>query len=304
MKQFLACDIGFGSTKVKAEQNLFKFPSAVAMKKKSQADISHDDVYHYEGLDYIVGESATRDALTTRDYSFLEKYAPLLLFKAIQDSGLNPNEEINLATGLSLLNWNKKESFANKLVDFIVNKTRVKNINIKVIPQGKGIFVSALETMPELDKQLVLIVDIGYNTLDVIPFENGKAMAHEAWATPQGMNLIVDELRKEINSRFSVNINESRVNNIMQDGFIFVDGDEKKLTILIENEQQRYKEIIFNELQTRNSDLYKSANKIILAGGGAYMLQNQTFQKNVIFSNMPFEYSNVNGYWSILKNEV
>ena len=304
MQQFLACDIGFGSTKVKSANSNFKFPSAVAMRKKSQASISNDDTYHYEGHDYLVGDSATRDALTTRDYTFLEKYAPLLLFKAIVDAKLNPSKEINLATGLSLLNWNKKEAFAEKLVDFIIDKTHVKNVNIQVIPQGKGIFVNALEIMPEINNQLVLVVDIGYNTLDVIPFENGKALAHEAWATPQGMNLIVDELRKDINSSHGVAISEARINKIMQDGCIFVDGEEKDLKVLIENEQQRYKEIIINELQTRNSDLYKSAHKIILAGGGSYFLKDQMFQKNIIFADSPLEFANVNGYWSILKNEA
>lgn len=302
--QFLASDIGFGSTKNKTENKLFKFPSAVAIKKNSQADISTSDLYHYEGIDYIVGELATRDALTTRDYSFLEKYAPLLLFKSINDAGLDPTKEIHLATGLSLLNWTKKEEFANKITDFVINKIRVNNINVKVIPQGKGIYVDCLKSHPELSNQLVLIVDIGYNTLDVIPFENGKALAHEAWATSQGVNLVVDELRKIINRDFGISANESRINDIMLKGSIVIDGEDRDLNTIIDSEKRKYKELILNELIAHNTDLYKSANKIIIAGGGGYILQNLEFKKNVMFANNPLEFSNVQGYWSILKGEV
>ena len=99
--QFLACDIGFGSTKIRSDDLLFKFPSAIAFKKNSQAEISVDDVFHYEGQNYLVGDLAVRDALTTKDYSFLEKYAPLLLYKSICDAKLDPKSEIHLATAYS-----------------------------------------------------------------------------------------------------------------------------------------------------------------------------------------------------------
>ena len=118
------------------------------------------------------------------------------------------------------------------------------------------------------------------------------------------MNLVIDELRKLLNRDYQMSMNETKINQIMQKGSISIDGEERDLSILINDEKQRYKELILNELITRNPDIYKSANKIIFAGGGAYTLQEQEFKKSVTFANQPFEFANVQGYWKILKGEL
>lgn len=301
--QKLAVDIGFGSTKFVSDNNKFKFPSAVSISKGSQADFDNNEIFHYEGIDYQVGEFALRDAMTTRDYTFLEKYAPLLLYKAILDSNLSIKDEIYLSTGLSLLNWNKKEDFANKIIDFVVNKERINKIKLKLIPQGKGIYNQAVKNNNQLKNKLILIVDIGYNTLDVIPFENGKAIANEAWATSQGVNLIVDEIRKDINKKYGLSLNESRVNKIMQNKYMNIEGEEINLSNFINNENNKYKEIILNEIKNRNIDIFKSADSIIIGGGGAYIVDSLFDQKNIVFAEKPYEFSNVLGYWNILNEK-
>ena len=301
MQQLLACDIGFGSCKVVHAKGVFKFPSAIAFKKSSQEDLFNEDIYHYDGIDYLVGDHAVCDALTTRDYSFLEKYAPLLLYKAIVNTKLKIKNEIHLTTGLSLLNWNKKEQFASKIVDFIVNKSHICNIQVNIIPQGKGIYLDMVESRPDLKEQLLLVVDIGYNTLDVIPFDNNKVLSQEAWATSQGISLIVDEVRKSVDKSYGMTINETRANNIMQKKCISIDGEVCDLSIMINSEKFKYKEIVLNELCTRNSDLFKSCDKIIIAGGGAYLLDDLDFGSNILFADKPYEFSNVNGYWKALR---
>ena len=273
------------------------------LKKNSQAEIATDEIFEFEGLKYNVGSTAIRDALTTRDYSFLEKYAPLLLFKSIQDAHLDVKQDIKLATGLSLLNWNKRNEFAERISDFVINKTHMNKINIKVIPQGKGIYTECLSYMPELKEQLVLIIDIGYYSADFLPFENGRALASEAWASNQGMNLVIDEMRKVINSNYGTSFNETQINEIIQSGSLSISGEKKDLSVLIQGEKHRYSEIILNEVRTKNHDLYKSADKIIISGGGAYTIVDiDLAEKNIIFSQSPYEFANVNGYFKELKN--
>lgn len=299
--QKIAVDIGFGSTKIKTHDNLFKFPSAISLQKIMQAEIIEDEKLEFEGQKYLVGDSATRDALTTKDFSFLLKYAPLLLYKAFIDGKLNLNNEISLITGLSLLNWNQKKDFAERISDFVINKNHINKLNISVVPQGKGIFIKCLKEDKELNSKLVIIVDIGYNTLDVIPFDNGKPLASEAWATNQGMNLVINEIRTLINKKYGVSFNETKVNQIIQKKLFVIEGEKIFLDTIIDEEFMKYQGIVFNELQTRNADLFKSAEKVIIAGGGGYAFNPKLFkQKSIILANDELEYCNVQGYWDSL----
>ena len=294
----IAVDIGFGSTKFIYNEAFIKFPSAISKLKSSQADIDQAEVLEFNGSKYLVGDNAIRNALTTKDYYFLEKYSPLLLYKAFELAKIDNTKQITLATGLSLMHWSKRAEFAEMLTDFIVNKNRVQ-VNVKLIPQGKGIYIDYISKHHHLQKELVLVVDIGYNTLDVIPFEHGKAIASEAWASPQGVNLMVDEVRKRLSQEYNFSFTEARINNIMQKKTITIDGEDRDISLIINEEQENYHEIIINELTTRNPDIFRSAKAIILAGGGAYYFDNQ-LTKNIVHTLTPYEYSNVRGYYKSL----
>ena len=167
--QKIACDIGYGFTKYKTTGGVASFPSAIAHARKHQADIGMNLAHEFEGGSYLVGDHAVRNALTTRDYSWLIKYAPLLLFKAMNQAELDPSKDIQLVTGLSLLNWAKRQEFAERLSDFVVDKLRVNNIKINLVPQGKGVYLDCLTKVKDLANQLCLVIDIGTNTLDAIP---------------------------------------------------------------------------------------------------------------------------------------
>lgn len=297
----IATDIGYGSVKSLCNKSLSKFPSAVSLIGRSIIEHS-EQLYNYAGLNYAIGQEALRDAYGTRDYIFLEKFAPLLLFKVIEDAQLDATKSLRISTGLSLLNWDKKEQFAESLQDFTVNNTRVNNVELLVMPQGKGVLIDCVKQSPELNDELVLVVDIGYNTLDVIPFENGKPLAKEAWANTLGVNVMVNKLDKYIVSKFGMSLNEAKVNEAFQRGWINC-GTKKDLSIIIDEEKQKYVDSVFQILKSKNSELYNSADTIIIAGGGAYAFENYTFNdKKVIFPRGEYEFSNVRGYYESMIN--
>lgn len=298
--QKIACDIGYGFTKFKTDKMVASFPSAIAHARKSQADIATNLAHDFEGCHYLIGDAAVRNALTTRDYSWLAKYAPLLLFEAINQAELSPANEIKLVTGLSLLNWSKRNEFAERLSDFVVDKIRVKNIKITLVPQGKGVYLDCLAKIKDLATALCLVVDIGTNTLDVIPFECGKALASEAYATSDGMNQVIQEVQKLVNREFGISASEAEVTKIIRSNQISIAGEVRDLSVWIEEEKQIYFEMILNQLCSKNADLFKRADLIIFAGGGAnyapdYLPQNKQFY----FIPEP-ENSNVNGYFTLL----
>lgn len=298
--QKIACDIGYGYTKFKTNGCVASFPSAIAYARKSQAGIELNQAREFEGGNYLVGDLAVRNAVNTRDSTWLLKYAPLLLFEAIIQAWFNPSDEIQLVTGLSLMNWSKRQEFAERLTDFVVDKIRVNNIKINLVPQGKGVYLDCLTKIQGLANQLCLVVDIGTNTLDVIPFENGKALASEAWATSDGVNKPIQEIQKLINREFGVSTSEAEVARIMRTNQIAIGGESRDLSVWINEEKQIYFEMLLNQLISKNSDLYNRADVIIFAGGGAnyapdYLPDNKQFY----FAAEP-ENSNVNGYFSLL----
>lgn len=300
--QKIACDIGYGFTKFKTDKIVASFPSAIAHARKYQADIATNLAHEFEGGRYLIGDAAVRNALTTRDYSWLAKYAPLLLFEAINQAELNPANEIKLVTGLSLLNWSKRNEFAERLSDFVVDRIRVNNIKITLVPQGKGVYLDCLAKIKDLATVLCLVVDIGTNTLDVIPFESGKALASEAYATSDGMNQVIQEVQKLVNREFGISASEAEVTKIIRTNQISIAGEVRDLSVWIEEEKQIYFEMILNQLCSKNADLFKRADLIIFAGGGAnyapdYLPQNKQFY----FMPKP-ENSNVNGYFTLLSD--
>lgn len=298
--QKIACDIGYGYTKFKTNGCVASFPSAIAYARKSQADIVLNQAREFEGGNYLVGDLAVRNAVNARDSTWLIKYSPLLLFEAITNAKFSPSNEIQLVTGLSLMNWSKRQEFAERLTDFVVDKIRVNNIKINLVPQGKGVYLDCLTKIQGLANQLCLVVDIGTNTLDVIPFENGKALASEAWATSDGVNKPIQEIQKLINREFGVSTSEAEVARIMRTNQIAIGGESRDLSVWINEEKQIYFEMLLNQLISKNSDLYNRADVIIFAGGGAnYAPDYLPINKQFYFAVEP-ENSNVNGYFSLL----
>lgn len=298
--QKIACDIGYGFTKYKTTSGVSSFPSAIAHARKHQADIGLNLSHEFEGGNYLVGDHAVRNALTTRDYSWLIKYAPLLLFKAINQAELDHCKDIQLVTGLSLLNWAKRQEFAERLSDFVIDKLRVNSIKINLVPQGKGVYLDCLTKVKDLANQLCLVIDIGTNTLDAIPFENGKALASEAWATSDGINKPIQEVQKLVNREFGISVSEAEVAKIMRTNQIAIAGESRDLSVWIDEEKQIYFEMMLNQVIGKNADLYKRADLIIFAGGGANYAPNHLPENKQFYFVPEPENSNVNGYFSLL----
>ena len=188
----------------------------------------------------------------------------------------------------------------NEHLDFVVDKIRVNNIKITLVPQGKGVYLDCLARVAGLANQLCLIVDIGTNTLDVIPFEAGKALAAEAYATCDGMNQVIQEIQKLVNREFGISVSEAEVTKIIRTNQISIAGETRDLSVWIEEEKQIYFEMMLNQIIGKNADLYKRADLIIFAGGGAnYAPNNLPDNKQFYFVPEP-ENSNVNGYFTLL----
>ena len=300
----IAIDIGYGDIKCKVNNKLFKFDTAVCYAKNLYTDVGDVDIYTFEGKKYLIGEDALSEAFTTRDYLFLEKYAPLFIYKALEIAKVNIKNDINLITGLSLVDWkSRKEQFAKRISQFYINNKEI-NLNIHLVPQGKGIYNYCVEKNPNNKKIKLVIDDIGYNTHDRLVFNNGLPISQESYATNTGVNKIVTEIQTILSSEYNIDFSEQEIKKMLLTKSITIGGKKKDISFIIKEEIEKYFEFYMNEARSKKKGLLSRADKIIISGGGAYYLEQLSFPENVEFVNDdPYEYLNVLGYWTELSGE-
>lgn len=308
MKKF-AIDIGYGHTKVKSSEKEFKFPTAIKLLKAQM--IENQDFLLFEGKKYVVGEDALRGAISTRDYSFIYKYAPLLIHHGLLLTGIDPKEEIEVLTGLSLYDMEKpaefdlkcasrKEEFKKRISKFTINDT-VYEYDIKLFAQGQGSWSNFSSKHGYIENGYEIVVDIGFRTNDILVFANGQPSKGESMADDKGVNVIVSELKTVINKKYDIDLTEQEVNEILKTKSISIYGVEKDLTQAISEIVENYIDEIFSKLKSNFGNILKSAKRVIFSGGGAYILKNNMdeFPANVFFDDGgDFEFGNVRGYYN------
>lgn len=295
--QYIAVDLGYGYTKVahflkNGRIKEFKFPSAVARARDTIAKLGEDKTYLFEGKHYNVGDKAIHDARGTRDFGFLQKYGPLLVYVALEKAGLDFNKKICLATGLSVIDWHRKNEFTDSISKINVNDTVIKFYKPKIYAQGQGIFADAGSP-----SGLVAICDIGYYSLDWLVFNNGAPVPQDSDATRLGIHTIVTRLKANLTKRYpGISISEHFAKEAFLSGDCEIAGSKCELKDDIAEECEDYASMIINELSTNYSKTYNFANSIIFSGGGAYHIPKESRPKNAISSKEPYEFANVRGY--------
>jgi len=291
--QRLSIDLGYGDTKVVVGDKIFKFASAIEKRKESQVeyDSDNDDVYLFKGRKYRVGDRALVNAISTRGFNFLLKYGALLIYHAIELSGLDKNEPLEIIIGLSILNWKEKDIFIDTLRTINVNDSIISP-KIHLMAQGQGIYLDYVGNKDGL----VCVADIGYNTFDFLVFEDGKPRQDLSYATNKGANEIITELQTKLKKRFNFDATEQIAKDTFINGYIMHYGEKIDLSDEIDESKEDYAEYILDEMKNKGVDLLRSATAVIFSGGGAYFLNKSKNPSNVVFSSLPYEYANVRGY--------
>jgi len=299
----IAIDIGYGDTKIvyKSGDTLkqIKFPSAIEDLGFNATNFGSkmENEYEFEGFNYRVGE-ATFNALDTRTFNFLIEYAPLLTYHAIQlikkEIPDIKYDEIELYTGLSIFNWDKHQEFIKRLKEFVVNNEVVRFKKIKLFAQGQGVYLDCKnETNPQNE---TMVVDVGYNTLDVLVFKDNKPIKNLCYGVEFGIYKIITELKNLLDNEFKTNLSEQKVKQAFIDKKITLGGKEIKLEDKINKLKTKYTKNLINSLYAKSKNTLLEADKVILSGGGAYYLDKGSFYENMIFSKNPYEFSNARGY--------
>ena len=298
----IAIDIGYSSTKIIDPQGkLLKFPTAVSYAIDTGINYGEDEIYDFEGDKLRVGEVAVDEAFTTTEYKFLHKFAPLIIYHILNKLNLLNNvNQIEIRTGLALTDWNKKNEFLERISSVTVNGQTINFPNIRLIPQGAGVYYDYLFT--KLNKQAPMsasVIDIGYNTINYLFFENNMPIRAKCKSFPNhGVVSIIRPLTNWLESTYSMKFSEQETIKILLNGkFIFNGEEQTAVAEMIHNLKKNFVQKLFNSILVSEKKLLGTSEKVIIAGGGAYMLEDVAFPKNTFFVEKPYEFSNVRGYY-------
>lgn len=317
----IGLDTGFGDVKVVADLNkiacnvLLKYPTAIAYAKRGIiGELGWQEEYDFGGQTFVVGSAAlqSQDLFSTRDIEFLLTYSPLLAYKALVDiaqAGSLPFADListkkQLCLGIPLAYYTRKEELKNRLAAYSVSGDTVRFDNVEVRAQGQGILFDYMldkngKFVSDRMNQNLLVIDIGFNTVDVLGVVNGRPSKEWSGMLENGgICKVCEELKNHLQIEFSFNLSEQVIKDVLEKGRISIYGAAKDLSTPIRIAKEAYSNWLSREINSRWNNFIKRADKLILAGGGAYFVDDlkQRYPKEFVFVPDNPEYSNARGF--------
>ena len=330
MEMVIGLDIGFGDVKAVTEvyqnsgsgpdtSDRLKFPTAISYSKDGViGDLGISEEYEFNGRKYIVGDFAkqARDIFSTRNMDFLLMYAPLLAYKTLIQTSrsleLSKPDSINkqLCVGVPLGYYDRKNELKNRLVNFAVSNDNVQ-FEVEVRAQGQGILFDYMldrqgRPINERINQNLLIVDIGFNTVDVLGVIEGRP--NKEWSDMvenSGICRICEEVQAYLKREIHFDLPEQIVKDVISSSRISLYGNKKDVSVPVRKAKELYSDRLNQEIKTRWDPFLKRADKLIIAGGGAYYMDNlqEIYPRDFIYVPDEPEYCNARGFLKYMKSE-
>ena len=286
----LGIDIGFGSVKVYSDELEYKFPTAVAYMPDDE--VMEVEKINVGGRYFVVGRDVkyvARNKIEIPGVKDLIRWSGVFLKYVLDKFG----EFEVVVSGLP-------PSAKRYVSEFeAVLKSVCRDAKIKILPQGAGILYDVVSKEPSLSE--VMVVDIGYNTVDCLVAEKIEGV----WKKKRGITIegfgvmkAVSFMRELFSSKmeFFKNWSVSRLVDAFEVGYVVVDGERVDLSGYKAEAVKRYEEVLVGRLKAELGDDFRSIESVVLAGGGAYYVSEKHFGKKIMIPDKP-EFSQARGYY-------
>jgi plasmid segregation protein ParM len=308
---YLGIDVGFGWVKCAVrnedgEVELFRFPSAVALVPGGAGGVQGFDCVEFEGSLCMVGDPAVRSewVVAARDMDSLLTHGPVLVFKALKRTGVRSFNDHSIGVGLPPGDYSAyRERIAKGWSRVAINGDVMVN-EVKVYPQGAAALVDYFEGAGSGAENLI-VVDIGHNTLDVVPVWNGRAVPGESGTVDRGgLSRVADELVSILRSEHGVNLNVYEASILVERREMKVYGRTVDLGDRVDRCLSRYSEWLFSRLSDRWGTALRKADVVLMIGGGARLLGDyipDRYRELIRIPSAP-EYANARGFLSLVSS--
>lgn len=299
MSELIAIDIGYSATKVFFKGRTVKFPTAICFATDVGTKFGEDNVYEFEGDTYYVGkEAVSEESFTTTDYKFLNKFAPLIVYHVLKKfDEHNIVRPVDLRTGLAITDWGHKEEFADRLRSISVNGDTIET-EPRLIPQGAGSVADwVYNTNGGHFPDRISVIDIGYNTINVISYLEGKPVRKDTNGYPgHGVTSILKPFTSYLENTFSINFSEQEAIQVFTKGTFKYNGEDQPAVgeKIVELKKQFVSKLL-NSVLVKDRKTMALSDVVLLAGGGSLLLKDINMPPNIVRVDDPV-FSNVRGF--------
>jgi len=315
----LGLDIGYGDVKGVFRDGegvkYFKFPTAIKFAPPDNEGLdkfTEIKEYRYNGSRYLVGEDARFGAFSARSFDFMKQFTPLLAFKAIEivrEGDTDVPEQLSLGIPLSYYN-NAHVDEMNSVMKRIEVNGEYLEFATRFYPQGFGTLadyrLDADGCVIEDTRENIVIIDVGFNTIDMVAVEKGKVTREDSDTLyGQGVSRMALEVLAKLRTTENLYyLSEAAANDILLTGKYRVYGQEKDLSDFKKTVIAEYTKWLFVEIESKMARRLQNADKVILSGGGAHYIKDYIPGKysDMIFIPHNPEYSNARGFLKLIEH--
>lgn len=299
MHDCIGIDIGYGFTKTCRAGDKRIFPTAVTLMT-TEPTFSEVSPVVVNGDRFLVGKEAEREGNTidTRHSGFVISDA----WVAILGECLRINNFSNGEIVLGVPPGMYSRAYSQRILDTI-RKSEIRingdlyriNGNVRIIPQGAGIFFRHLKDHPDDYNKNVTVIDIGYHTVDMVLFSVGKYVENAKETQEMGVSLILDGIIKAFYRQYRLQVGFRDALDILRNGQVTHLGIPYALDI--NEEVNRYARRFESVMNRYLEKLPIRPDVAIMGGGGAVVMHHLVDLKDrMIIVNEP-AMANAAGYW-------
>lgn len=311
----LAIDFGYsGYAKCVYQDQYFKFQLSIDFFNNYAIAYGQNNHYEFENEKLIVGTSnQTEDSFSTTDYKFLHKYGPIAIFYILEKLKLlDQLDKIELKIGIALIDWNKRLEFLDRMRKINIScygsnfpngvkmyDLKLNNITLYTQGQGSGKYFTIVDREGVYPNTL-LVIDIGYNTINLIYFEKGKPIANRSKPLPgHGISTVIKPFQNFLESITGMNFSEAEaIGYFIQGNMIFHGLEKPEVTAEIIRLKGVFIKKLMNNLMVSEKKGLATSEVVLFTGGGAYYIKDAQFPPNFKFNSKGIhEFENVLGYF-------
>lgn len=282
---FAGIDIGYGYTKVVYDGGEFCFKTTVEPYIHSEKIFGKaPDVVYINGNGYLVGPDALPRMQVTKDFVGSEPYYAVIGYCLNEIYKATNSILTAVALGLppALYNERKTILLRNNIekAELTVNKIPIpRPEKIVFIPQGVGAYIDFVYQNPDFVGKDVIVIDIGYYTVDMIFIKNGQFIPRASESYPSGVELLLNRICDEFSENYGELINPVIAESILKKGSFTYFGRHYKFNAQEILEKFYIPEIVrrIKEYSTQlknNHYEIDSIAAIVIVGGGAEYLRD------------------------------
>lgn len=287
----LGIDFGFGFTKYSNRDREGKVRTLVS---KIPEGYSKEDAIEHEERFYLVGEEATLFKPTPiSSVERLVELSPVLLKRVLKEV---EKPEV-IVTGLPPAYYEKYKNSMKEILG------RASGSRVEVTRQGVGILFSVEESVGDS----VLVLDVGFNTLDwIYAVRSGSKwkILHYQTVPKMGISYVVRSLKRELESEHShlTKISLQEFEKAFEEGKLRLRGKDIDLTEKKEEVLRDYVRNLIEEISYSLDEVMEKVDSVVVGGGGAYYLKKEVFKElhdRVLYPSEPYELAQARGYRKI-----